>query len=240
MADEEQAGTVDTTMGMRLILLDDRQELRSLSRAGWFKQLAPDRWKMIDLVHGRIKALLELATTYTAEQIGNAFGITRQRVQQLTAEGVLKPVRKGRYDRDQATRDYVSWLRDQNRLANKQTSEGRVRDARATEIEIRTAERSRRLITLDEALDSNATLCGFVRTEFGGLAASVTRDLTLRREIEKAVNERFARIADRLVQEAANLETGGNADEAVADDDAGPVGEAQPQLSTVSSSAGSA
>jgi hypothetical protein len=76
--------------------------------------------------------------------------------------GRLKPATKGKYDRGGTTRDYVVYLREQNTVANQSTSESRVREARAAEIEVRTAERTRRLITLEEALEptlSSAATC---------------------------------------------------------------------------------
>lgn len=227
---EGESGIVNTPLATSLLLLETPDELKRMVREGWFKPLAPDRWRIISIVHGRIRALMALAQVYDAGQLANALGITRERIRQLTLDGVLKTVGPKKYNRDQATRDFVHWQRDQNRHADKSTSESRVRDARAAEIEIRTAERTRRLITLDEALDSNAMLCGIVRTELGGLAARVTRDLALRRDIEKAVNDSLARIAHWLNAEAESLEVGRDADDAVADDDAGPMGGAQSQL----------
>lgn len=237
---QESAGTCDSSVANRLLLLDDPGELKRLSQHGWFRPIAPNKWFVVDLVHGRIKQLVALASTYGAPQMAGVLALTAVRVRQLTDEGILKTVAKGRYNRDDTARDYINWLRGQNKLANRTTSESRVREARATEIEIRTAERTRELISLDEALESNALLVGYVRTEFGGLAARITRDLTLRREIEKAVNGSLARIADRLNEEAENLAAGRVADEAVADDAAGRVGEAQPELPADIGTAGSA
>jgi len=228
MPDYDEAGTCDSKLAVRLLLVADEAELKRLARAGWIKSIGPDRWRTADIVQGRIKQLLALATTYNAEQMAGALALTHQRVRQLTVEGRLK-AEKGKYDRDGTTRDYVVYLRELNTVASQSTSESRVREARAAEIEVRTAERTRRLITLDEALESNAFVCGTVRTEFGALAARFTRDLALRRDIEKAVNESLACIAARLNQEAAALETGRAADEAVTDDDAGPVGGGQPK-----------
>lgn len=230
MADEPEQGTCDSALANRLLLLDDPTDLRRLARAGWFKPIGSDKWRVVDIVQGRIKQLMALAATYSTPQIASVLGLSAERVRQLTVEGVLKATGKARYDRDETVRDYILYQRDQNKLANRSTSESRVRDARATEIEVRTAERTRGLIPIDEAMDSNAILCGFVRTEFGGLAARLTRDLPLRREIEKAVNESLARIADRLNEEAENLAAGRVADEAVADDDARPMGGAQSQV----------
>lgn len=239
MADHEE-GTCNSALAVRLLLVENAAELKRLARAGWISPLGPDRWRIADIVQGRIKQLIAQATTYNAVQMAGALALTNQRVRQLTAEGRIKTTSKGKYDRDATTRDYVVYLRELNTTANLSTSESRVREARAADIEVRTAERTRRLIELDEALESNAVVCGFVRTEFGALAARFTRDLGLRREIEKAVNGCLARIAARLNAEAATLEAGGAVADAVADDDAGSVGGEQPQLSGVVANSGAA
>lgn len=226
MAEDHDIGTGDAHALLGL----DAASFKTLTRTARVKPVAPDRWRIADVVRARIKSLIDAATYYTTPRMAEAFGISHQRVAQLRDEGVLNYDGKNRFHRDDTTRAYTAWQRAQDRTAKKTTSESRVRDARATEIEIRTAERSRQLIDIDEALESNAAICGYVRTEFGGLAARVTRDLALRREIEKAVNDSFARIASRLVEEAANLETGRAPFDAVADDAAGRMGEDESAL----------
>jgi hypothetical protein len=54
-----------------------------------------------------------------------------------------------------------------------------------------------------------------VRTEMGGVAARVTRDLALRRVIEKAINDALGRIVERLRRESAALRSGNQATDAV-------------------------
>ena len=188
----------------------------------------------------RLRNVVEAATYYSTPRMARALGISDERVRQLTAEGVLRYAGKNKYNRDATTRRYCAWQRDESRLAARRGPESRVREARAIEIEMRTAERARRLIATEEALESNAAVCGFVRTEFGGLAARVTRDLVLRRDIEKAVNNSFARIASRCVEEARNLETGGATFDADADDAAGSMGEDESALPAVVGNTGSA
>lgn len=224
----------------RELLALDAKEFKTLVRLSRVKETAPGRWRIADVVRARIKALIVQASFYTTPAMAKALGISDERVRQLMNEGVLKQSAYNKFHRDDTTRAYASMLRDQRHLVNRTTSESRVRDARATEIEMRTAERSRKLIPLDEALESNASVCGAVRTEFGGLAARVTRDLVLRREIEKAVNDCFARIANRLAEEGRRLATGGDADDAVTDDAAGSMGEDESALPADGGATGSA
>jgi hypothetical protein len=236
MAENDDIGTADA----HALLILDGTEFKALAKAARIKPVAPDRWRVVDIVHARIRSLIEAATYYSTPRMAEAFGISHQRVAQLNAEGVLQYAGKNKYHRDDTTRAYTGWQRQQTTSKHRSTSESRVREARATEIEIRTAERSRHLIAIDEALESNAAVCGYVRTEFGGLAARITRDLALRRDIEKAVNDSFARIAGRLAEEARNLETGRAPVDAVADDAAGRMGEGEPKLPAIGGPTGSA
>ena len=49
-------------------------------------------------------------------------------------------------------------------------------------------------------------ICGAFRTELSGLPARVTRDVTLRRTIEREINGMLGRIADIAEANAARLE----------------------------------
>jgi hypothetical protein len=84
-------------------------------------------------------------------------------------------------------------------------AENRVRDARTREIELRTALRA---CETEEAISAMEDLAGMVRSEFGGLPARVTRDLVLRRMIDKELSVTFNRISARLQAEAEVLQTG--------------------------------
>ena len=236
MAENDEIGTAEA----HALLILDGAEFKALARAARIKPTESGRWRIADVVRARIRSLIDAATYYTTPRMAEAFGISHQRVAQLRDEGVLSYDGKNRFHRDNTTRAYATWQRNQLKSLHTNTSEGRVREARATEIEIRTAERSRKLIAIDEALESNAAVCGYMRTEFGGLAARVTRDLVLRRDIEKAVNDSFARIASRCIEEARYLETGRVPVDAVADDAAGPMGEGESSVPAIGGDTGSA
>lgn len=49
-------------------------------------------------------------------------------------------------------------------------------------------------------------LCGVFRTELSGLPARITRDLPMRRTIEREINGVLTRIADIAAANAARLE----------------------------------
>jgi hypothetical protein len=90
--------------------------------------------------------------------------------------------------------------------ASKNAAQSRIADARARDIEVRTRQRLNRLVPIeiyDEMIDSFA---GSVRSEFAGLAATCTRDIPMRRIIDREVNARLRRIAEHAMAQAIRLE----------------------------------
>jgi hypothetical protein len=214
---ETEAGMVTGAVAVSLLMLGAPAELARLAREGWFKPAGPDRWRLVDLVQGYIRHLQAAAKVATTKQLASAFSITGTRVLQLSDEGWFKPLGKNRWDRDEATRGYFNFLRADDRRASKSAGEFRLRDAKARVVEMQLAERARDLIPYDEAETALETVVGMVRTEMGGVAARVTRDLVVRRAIEKAVNEALARIVDQLSKQIATLRQSDGAPGAVAD-----------------------
>jgi hypothetical protein len=135
---------------------------------------------------------------------------------------------------------YIRFLRDETRRQNVSAADSRVRDARARDIEVRTQQRLGRLVPLEVYEEMIDNLCGVVRSEFAGLAAAVTRDLPLRRAIERDVNARLRRIAEHAMAEAIRLETYRPPDDALRNSGAGPLGGGEPDLSGNGSGAGTA
>jgi len=147
-------------------------------------------------------------------------GLTEARLRALEGEGWIKRIGKNQWPLVAIMQGYLRFLRADGRRTNKSAAESRVRDARAREIEIRTAEHMRRLIQIDEALATVDTVCGAVRTELAGLPARITRDLTLRGKIEMELNGSLSRIADRFEQEGDALRKGSGATATLAPPDA--------------------
>ena len=85
----------------------------------------------------------------------------------------------------------------------------RVQAARAREIELRTAQRAHILCETDEALALLDDVFGMLKADLMGLPAMVTRDLEIRSEIEKGVNEILNRTAKRLATRAQDLRVTG-------------------------------
>lgn len=209
-------GVISTTQAAALLMIGE-PEVARLARGGWFKPVSAGRWRLVDIVQGNIRYLRSLTDSCSTKDLAATVGLTKTRLYQLADGGWIKSIGKDVWNREESVRGVIRFLRDEQRRSVKSAADGRVRDARASEIELKNAERSRHLITLDEAVEAITSLCGFIRIEFSGLAARVTRDLALRAVVEKAVNDILARISTRLEQEAATLRIGSKATAAVAE-----------------------
>jgi hypothetical protein len=240
MADNE-AGTVSTALAMSLLLMERPDELTKLQRDGFIKPVSKDTWRLADLVRGFAKAAKENASTTDAATLAQCFALNRTRISQLVGEGWLKPPeRKGRYNWFEACSGYIRYLRDENRKTSKSASDSRMRDAKARDIEVRTAQRLGRLVPLEAFEEMIDNIAGMVRSEFAGLATVVTRDLTQRRIIEREVNVRLRRIAEQAMAQAIRIEADGRADDAIRADGAGPVGGSKQNVPADSSRTGTA
>ena len=166
--------------------------------------------------------------------------LSRQRIDQLVRDGHIKRHAKGQFSLVEAVQGYIRFLRDETRRQNINAADSRVRDARAKDIEVRTAQRLARLVPLELYEEMIDNLCGMVRSEFAGLPAAVTRDLPMRRVIEGDVNARLRRIAERALAEALRLETHRPPDDAFRADGAGSVGRRKSDLPVNGGGAGSA
>jgi hypothetical protein len=223
---ESEAGTVSTGLAMSLLLMENPDQLKRLQREGFIKPVGDDRWALADLIRGFARWAKEQATLTDGRTLARCWGLTAPRISQFVAEGWLKPVgdKRGRYSWFDACAGYVRWLRDENRTTSKSASDSRMRDAKARDIEVRTQQRLARLVPIEIYEEMIDTLAGMVRSEFAGLAAACTRDVTMRRIIEREVNARLRRIAEHSLAQAIRLEAMGGADHAIGADGAGSVG----------------
>jgi hypothetical protein len=131
--------------------------------------------------------------------------LSRTRCEQLAKEGMLRKLAPGKYDLVQSVQAYIRFLREDAKINNRDAANARVREARAKDIEARTAERLGRLVSIvlfDEMIEGFA---GLVRSEFAGTAASCTRDLVVRRIIDREVNARLRRVAEYAANERVRV-----------------------------------
>ena len=83
--------------------------------------------------------------------------------------------------------------------------------ARAREIELRTAQRAHELCEIEEALAFVDEVIGMLKADLMSLPARVTRDLAIRRDIEKGVTTILNKTADRLAAQGKMLRAGNEA-----------------------------
>ena len=160
--------------------------------------------------------------------------MTRQRLGQLAADGWITRLAQGQWRTVDVVQGYIRFLRDEGRRTTKHAADSRVRDARAHEIEVRTAERLGKLVAVEEFDAMIDGICGVTRAELSGLPARVTRDLVVRRAIEREIHGALKRIADTAESIAERLESGRPIDAPLPDDDTRSVGGEQSDVPTVS------
>ena len=135
--------------------------------------------------------------------------ISDERIRQLTKQGYIpRAEKRGYVQLVGAVQGYLRYLKDDERRSSKSAADSRVRDARALEIELRIAERSRDLIPLEDALADMAEFAAAVRSELAGLPARLTRIMDERQKIESEVDGVLTRLSERAAQKAAALEPG--------------------------------
>jgi hypothetical protein len=145
----------------------------------------------------------------TIGQAARLLMISEERIRQLVKQGYIpRAEKRGYVQLVGAVQGYLRYLKDDERRSSKSAADSRVRDARALEIELRIAERSRDLIPLEDALADMAEFAAAVRSELAGLPARLTRIMDERQKIESEVDGVLTRLSERAAQKAATLEPG--------------------------------
>ena len=136
------------------------------------------------------------------EQVASLLMISAAWVRHLTRNGWIAKVDGGKgYRVADVVQGYIKFMRDEARRASKSEAQRKVHEARAREIELRTAVREKSLIEIDDALGA---LDGVMLTELSEMPAR-TRDLTARRAIEASVRDVRQRIADKAKAKCKEL-----------------------------------
>lgn len=141
-------------------------------------------------------------------------------IQKLAQDGYIQKTGRDRYLTVSVVQGYIRFLKEERKSESRNASENRVRDARAREIEIRTAKADRELVELEEVTGVFDEVVGALKRETEGLAATVTRDMVLRKKIEDAIDEVFQRASARIVKAIGALGEGRSPLEADEEDDA--------------------
>lgn len=129
---------------------------------------------------------------------GRLLMISVERIRQLSKSGYIDIPKRGHTTIMSAVQGYIRFLKDEERKDSKHAIASRATDARAREIELRIAEKTRSLIPIEDANLALDLVVGEVNRQFTGLAARVTRDVPTRRKIEAAVYEAKREISEAL------------------------------------------
>jgi hypothetical protein len=130
--------------------------------------------------HERVDGIIVSTATVAA-----MFGVSRTRINELVRDGVIKPPpTPNKWPVIETVRAYTAHLKTTGNVRKataKSAADARLRDAKAIEVELRNAKRTRELIHIDEAVAGLEAAVGLFRSELSGLPAPFTRDLRQRR-----------------------------------------------------------
>jgi phage terminase Nu1 subunit (DNA packaging protein) len=119
----------------------------------------------------------------------------------LVKTGFLKKIGTGRYRVADVAQAALKFRESEDRQSSQTEETKRVQNARAKEIELRTARAQGRLIEVEDLKFWMDETLGMFRSELWGLPAASTRDLALRSDIQKHLDFALDRI-ERNFKEA--------------------------------------
>lgn len=162
----------------------------------------------------------ELPGTITVEAAADLLGVSSRRVQQLAGDGYIHKAERGTYVLKSVVQGYVRFLKEEREGDQQNAAKNRITDAKTKAIEIRNAREDHTLIELSEAEAVIDEIASMLKLGVEGVPATVTRDLPMRRKIESALNDVFAKVSARIAETFAALAASGEAMAADAEDDA--------------------
>ncbi len=157
--------------------------------------------------------------------------LSRQRLAQLVADGVIRREAPNKYRLIEVVHGYLDFMRDERSRANKSAADSRVRDARAQEIALRIGEKLGHLVAVEEFDEFVDAIAGIILSELGSLPARFTRDLGERRRLEAECNGILERLSKHCQQTAERVPKVRKIMLAFADTDAGSMGGGQQVVS---------
>jgi len=152
--------------------------------------------------------------TITMSQAATFLNRSVSWVQTLVSQGYITRSGHNQYSLVAIVRDALAYYEDLLQKSSKVAAASRATAARTREIELRIAERRRDLIPMEDAKAEIAAVVSEVRAEIAGLGARITRDLELRRQIDREADGILGRLAERAEQASRALAAEGGAVEA--------------------------
>ncbi|MGB5102038.1 MAG: hypothetical protein WBO04_01800 [Steroidobacteraceae bacterium] len=138
----------------------------------------------------------------SAEAMAALCGFGQEMLRKLERAGVFSKLARDRYSPPDVIAGVLAHMRDEERRSTKSAEARRVLEARAREIEVRTAVRTGNLIDMDTLCEHFAMIIGTFRSELGGVPAAATRDLSMRARIEAPLEDAITRARDSFANES--------------------------------------
>jgi hypothetical protein len=157
----------------------------------------------------KVRASAQLAWHDAALNVEQAAGLLQCStawIRRLTNEGVFTKTDGGRYRLVDLVQSYLRYRTDAERRGGKAEMTNAVLRARAREIELRTAQRERKLMETESCIEIVEELMGMFLAGLSELPAACSRDLKVRASVEAATRGLRQKIADRARQRARELE----------------------------------
>ena len=123
----------------------------------------------------------------TANSLATHLGCTRQNIARLTAEAVIEQRSDGCYDQSASRLRYIKHLRTPR--SSRSEAEAAHDWAKAEMLQIKIMQQQRKLVLREDVNELLDTICGVVLTRLSGLPARCSRDMAVRREVERMVFE---------------------------------------------------
>ncbi len=146
-----------------------------------------------------------LPETATGKALAELLGITDRQVRNLADEGIVKRAGRGRYLLAESIRAVVAQA-EKKASSAVDAEKASLIAARRRAIEIQNARNDGLLVPVEEVDFTLATVLGGIKSDLLGLAARVTRDMSLRRAIDAEVIRILNASAKRAKDHAATAE----------------------------------
>lgn len=144
-------------------------------------------------------------TMISIGQAARLLMVTEQWVRDLGKKGYITGIERGKVPLVSAVQGYINWIKDEERRSSKTATASKVQEERALEIKQRRELAAGNLVELQAVGALVADVFGVLRSEFAGIPAAVTRDLSMRGDIESRQNDAFARARERFEKQSMAL-----------------------------------
>ncbi|WP_422028498.1 hypothetical protein [Roseovarius sp.] len=139
----------------------------------------------------------------TVAEAAEITGRSTRWIKKLKAEGYI-----AEYTVPALGAGIAAYYEDKLKEAQKSEVANKASLARTREIELRTAERARKLVPIDDSLMIMSHIQNMVRAEFAGFPAQITHDPDLQRRMQTALDDIFERASRKAKDLGEALRSG--------------------------------